>query len=218
MHKTGLSTLAYEQIKSMILENKLKPGQFVNEAQLQDLLGLGRTPVREAILKLAGSELVTIHPRKGIEIARISPKSIHDIFQIRTLMEPLILRLSYQKLKEEDLLRFKALFVQYENVEELSVQQSVELADLDNRFHLAIVSALDNRYATQLMNTFVDKLTVIRSTVSTYSESRFSASNLEHLEIIDAILAEDIDYACQRLRCHIDTSYHEAVKALMDTY
>ena len=70
-HKTGLSTIAYQQIKSLILENKLQPGQFVNESQLQEILGLGRTPVREAILQLAENELITVHPRKGIEISRI---------------------------------------------------------------------------------------------------------------------------------------------------
>lgn len=45
----SLSQLAYDQIKSMILQKELLPGQFVNEAQLQTMLSLGRTPVREAI-------------------------------------------------------------------------------------------------------------------------------------------------------------------------
>ncbi len=66
--RDSLSQVAYDQIKTMILQKDLTPGQFINEAQLQALLGLGRTPVREAVLALAQDKLVHIHPRKGIEI------------------------------------------------------------------------------------------------------------------------------------------------------
>ena len=88
----SLSQLAYDQIKSMILQKELLPGQFVNEAQLQTMLSLGRTPVREAILALVQDNLVRVHPRRGIEITRPTPKDIHDIFEIRQLLEPLVLR------------------------------------------------------------------------------------------------------------------------------
>lgn len=216
MPKTGLSSFAYEEIKSMILENKLKPGQFISEAQLQDMLGLGRTPVREALLRLSAGELITIHPRKGIEISKISPKSIRDIFEIRSLFEPIILQASYQKLNREQLLQFRQRFQQYQDMENLNLHQSLELAALDNEFHLAIVSPLGNRYVNQLMNTFVDKLTMIRSTVSAHMEKRFSTSNLEHIAIIDALLSGDIDTACTKLKQHIDMSYQEAIKTLMD--
>lgn len=87
--RDSLSQVAYDQIKTMILQKDLTPGQFINEAQLQALLGLGRTPVREAVLALAQDKLVHIHPRKGIEISRPTLKDIHDIFEIRSLLEPL---------------------------------------------------------------------------------------------------------------------------------
>ena len=64
--RDSLSQVAYDQIKTMILQKDLTPGQFINEAQLQALLGLGRTPVREAVLALAQDKLVHIHPRKWL--------------------------------------------------------------------------------------------------------------------------------------------------------
>ena len=90
--RESLSQVAYDQIKAMILQKELIPGQFINESQLQEMLCLGRTPVREAILALAQDNLVTVHPRRGIEITRPTPKDIHDIFEIRSLLEPTILR------------------------------------------------------------------------------------------------------------------------------
>ena len=60
-----LSRVAYDRIKVMILQKELMPGQFINELQLQEILELGRTPVREAVLALAQDRLVTIHPPQG---------------------------------------------------------------------------------------------------------------------------------------------------------
>lgn len=54
--RDSLSQVAYDQIKTMILQKDLTPGQFINEAQLQALLGLGRTPVREAVLALGSGQ------------------------------------------------------------------------------------------------------------------------------------------------------------------
>lgn len=214
-HKQGLSDIAYAQIKSMILEYKLKPGQFVNESQLQETLNLGRTPVREAVLRLVGNDLVKIHPRKGIEIAPISPKSIHDIFQVRLLMEPAILHANYMHLDPAGLCDYCAKFEAYGSCDALSMEQSLQLSQLDHQFHLYLTASMDNKYATHMMNIFVDKLTLIRSAVSVNAKNRFFISNQEHLKIIDAILNGQIDQACEELRNHIEISYEEAVKTLM---
>lgn len=214
-HKQGLSDIAYSQIKTMILEYRLKPGQFVNESQLQEMLSLGRTPVREAILRLAGDDLVKIHPRKGIEIASISPKAVYDIFQVRLIMEPAILRRNYTNLDYSELLFYRSQFESYGDCDTLSMQQSLQLSQLDHQFHLYLIASMDNKYATQMMNIFVDKLSMIRSAVSANAKNRFSVSNREHLKIIDAILEGDIDQACSELETHINISYEEAVKTLM---
>lgn len=215
MHQNGLSDLAYRQIKTMILRNQLKPGQLVRESELQEMVGIGRTPVREALLRLADNELVSIHPRKGIEIAKISPKSIHDIFSARVLIEPSILKDYHQNIPQSDLIQLRDRFAKLNALDALSHESALALAELDDQFHLMIVSAMHNQYATRMMNLFVDKLTIIRAAVSVYDKCRWVASNQEHLQIIDAILQQDIPAACRHLRQHLDTSYDEAVKTLM---
>ena len=79
--RDSLSQVAYDQIKTMILQKDLTPGQFINEAQLQALLGLGRTPVREAVLALAQDKLVHIHPRKGMKSA--APRSRTSMISLK---------------------------------------------------------------------------------------------------------------------------------------
>lgn len=215
MQQNGLSDLAYHKIKTLILHNQLKPGQLVKESQLQDMVGIGRTPVREALLRLADNELVSIHPRKGIEIAKISPKSIHDIFTARILIEPSILQDYHQNIPQNDLIQLQNRFTELNVLDALSHESALALAELDDQFHLMIVSAMGNQYATRMMNLFVDKLTIIRAAVSVHDEHRWISSNQEHLHIIDAVLNGDIPSACTLLRQHLDTSYDEAVKTLM---
>ncbi len=79
--RDSLSQVAYDQIKTMILQKDLTPGQFINEAQLQALLGLGRTPVREAVLALAQDKLVHIHPEKGLKSA--APRSRTSMISLK---------------------------------------------------------------------------------------------------------------------------------------
>ena len=147
--RESLSQVAYDQIKAMILQKELIPGQFINESQLQEMLCLGLTPVREAILALAQDNLVTVHPRRGIEITLPTPKDIHDIFEIRSLLEPTILRQCFTMVDPQWAMDMRALLLQHEDDSAgNSAETAAPLIELDNRFHLELVDTLRNQYAT----------------------------------------------------------------------
>lgn len=217
MRREGLSQQAYRTIKNMILQNELCQGEFISETGLQEKLGIGRTPVREAILQLARDRLITIHPRKGIEVTRISPKDIRDIFEMRSILEPAALRKGIPKLNREWLLEMRARFAEHVgDAAPISREDAVKLADLDERFHTGLIETLKNQYANDLMENFIDYLVIIRSTVTESDAPRFRDSNGEHIAIIDAILAGDADLACLRLSEHIRISFDEAIRAILD--
>ena len=160
-----LSRVAYDRIKTMILQKELMPGQFINESQLQETLELGRTPVREAVLALAQDRLVTIHPRKGIEVTRPTPKDIHDIFEIRGIMEPAILRQCCGMVDPQWALDMRALLQGHaDDTASNAGETAAPLIDLDNRFHLELVDVFHNQYASNLMRSLVDFLNLIRVT------------------------------------------------------
>lgn len=212
--ETSLSKQAYDQIKNMILQKELSPGQFVNESQLQESLGLGRTPVREAVLALAQDNLVQIHPRKGIEITRPTPKSIHDIFEIRSLLEPMILRQCFYQVDLQWATDMRALLLEHQDDEAGRAGQTASpLIDLDNKFHLELVDTLHNQYASQLMRSLVDYLNLIR--ITAWRPLRYQVSNQEHIAILDAILQQQQETACQLLTEHIQLSYQEAINTMM---
>ena len=204
--ETSLSKQAYDQIKNMILQKELSPGQFVNESQLQESLGLGRTPVREAVLALAQDNLVQIHPRKGIEITRPTPKSIHDIFEIRSLLEPMILRQCFYQVDLQWATDMRALLLEHQDDEAGRAGQTASpLIELDNKFHLEL--------ASQLMRSLVDYLNLIR--ITAWRPLRYQVSNQEHIAILDAILQQQQETACQLLTEHIQLSYQEAINTMM---
>lgn len=215
--KEGLSQQAYKTIKSMILRNELSQGEFISEAGLQERLGIGRTPVREAILQLSQDRLITIYPRKGIEVTRISPKSVRDIFEIRSILEPTALRKGVAKLGEEWLREMRDRFAEHSNdATPISRDDAIALADLDDRFHTGLIETMGNQYASDLMRSFMDYLVIIRSTVTETDTRRFHDSNEEHIQIIDAMLAGDVERACECLSEHIRVSFDEAIRTILD--
>ena len=213
----GLTQQAYKQLKSMILNHRLKPGMVINEAQLQEALGIGRTPVREAVLQLSKEHFMIIHPRRGIEISRISPKRIRDIFEIRSLLEPQILRLGLGRIDKAWLHHMQDEFKQYSGTNfDLSSQDTILLSTLDNEFHMGIIKSIDNNYSNELMESFQDYLTLFRASTSIDS-IRFGPSNLEHIAIIEAMINDDVEEACKCLTDHLGRSYEESINIVMNT-
>ena len=78
MKKDSMMLKAYTAIKQMIISNELAPGTVVNESDLQEILGIGRTPIHEALLRLSVEQFVTIIPRRGI--MRRCSTLLHVIF------------------------------------------------------------------------------------------------------------------------------------------
>ena len=87
--QNSLSHLAYLALEYAIVTLELKPGALVTEKQLIEMAGHGRTPVREAIQKLAWQGLIHVRPRVGLQIAEIRPEDHHYVMQVRRELEPI---------------------------------------------------------------------------------------------------------------------------------
>ncbi len=83
----SLSVKAYSALKSMILSNQLKIGIYYLERELVDLLGVSRTPLREALVRLEHEGLISIQPRHGIQVLPISADDMAEIYQVITSLE-----------------------------------------------------------------------------------------------------------------------------------
>lgn len=86
--------LAYEAIEERLVNCQLQPGRFLSLQELQDLVGFGRTPVHQAVSRLAGDTLIHVHPRRGLQIAPIDLTRERTLLQLRRDMERFVIRLA----------------------------------------------------------------------------------------------------------------------------
>ena len=86
--KLPLKEQAYHHLKDQIMKCQMMPGSLLSEHDIAQEMGISRTPVREAILRLSEEGFITIYPRKGMIVSPVSFKDIQDVFQIRMMIEP----------------------------------------------------------------------------------------------------------------------------------
>jgi DNA-binding GntR family transcriptional regulator len=146
----SLSVRAYNDLEELIVTLKLSPGQPVSEAALSHQLGVGRTPVREALQRLARERLVKILPRRGVIVAEIDIKSQLRLIELRREVERLMARSAAKRATGEERIRFAALADTFE----ASAKTGDEVGFLrcDRDFNELCVAAARNEYIAGTMS------------------------------------------------------------------
>src|SRR5262245_8227343 len=104
-----LTEQAYRLLEEQIVTLRLKPGEFLSEYALAEGLAIGRTPIREALQRLAREGLVTILPRKGILVSETDPRKQLLVLEVRRELERLLARLGAQRASGEQRARFRQI-------------------------------------------------------------------------------------------------------------
>ncbi len=196
MKKQSYKDIAYEIIKEKIVSCELLPGDIVDKNVLMKEIGVGLTPVREAINKLEQDDLVVIMPRRGVVVSNVSINDISCIYSVRELVEPYMAREAVPNMQEEDLRWYMKQFQSY--IEKDMVEQT----NLDSKFHLYIAGNTRNKYLVKMMDNIYLQNQRIRILTSKVPQ-RLRDSSQEHIEIIDMFLKKDADGVEQAMRKHI---------------
>lgn len=179
-----LRDVVFENLRSAILEGKLKSGQRLMEVQLAEQLGVSRTPVREAIRKLELEGLVVMLPRKGAYVANISVKDLMDVLEIRACLEGLGASLAAERRDEEDIKKLESIEKEFE--EAVKTQNIEMLLKKDVEFHECIFEAANNKKLEKMINSIWEQVQRFRTTyVSDYNASLSLLD--EHQAILKAI-------------------------------
>ncbi|WP_170917508.1 GntR family transcriptional regulator [Maledivibacter halophilus] len=210
--RLSLKEKAYEFIKNKIITCELMPGSDIEEDELALELGISRTPVREAILRLEQEKLVNIYPRKGSFVAPITLNDIQEIFQIREIVEVQVAKIVCKSISKEKLLYFKEQFDKMD--EEGNLISYRDFFELDLKFHKFIVTSNDNQYLIEFINKIYDKDYRIRVLTTSMFEEERKRNKKEHLDIINAFLEKNEEKVEKYLREHIKNSKKGALKIL----
>lgn len=151
--KTGhapLSQIAYKKIKTQIVRLELKPGDPIDESSMAAALEIGRTPVRESLLRLAAEGLVRLRPGRGFTVRNITLKDLKDLFEALTILERSAVALAARRIEAEDLKQLDLLNRQVQAA--WKRDGYLQMTVLNSRFHRIIYGASGNAIITSYLN------------------------------------------------------------------
>ncbi len=199
---------AYTLIHEKIITTEMKPGAVIEEAALMSGLGLGRTPIREALKLLEAERLVVVSPRRGMFVADVTLTDLRQIEEIRLELDSLCVRLAVARMTPAQLAEMRRLVAELDQAENRYTQ--AELLNLDRRFHALLREAAHNRLleaeCKMLFNLSLRiwYLFVNRLAPADLAEDAFA-------EILAAVEAGDPMRADRAIRAHI-LQFGESVK------
>src|SRR4051794_6772504 len=209
---TSLADRAYVAIRDRLIMLDICPGDPIDDDELAKDLGVGRTPVREALKRLEGDRLVMSYPRRGTFATGMDISDLAHISEIRAQLEPLAARRAAERAVRIRPAELEELAARIEKLDIARIDQA-ELMRWDLAVHRAIYAASGNphledvliRYdnlATRIFCLFLDRLTTVDEHVG------------EHVELLRAIAAGDADRADDLAREHI-LGFEQAIRAVI---
>ena len=190
-----LTEMAHERIREAIVDGELKLGAQVSELQLSQSMGISKTPVREALLRLKMEGLVEISPQRGTFVFKLTPEQVGQLCRFRAMIETAALREAFAADRKALLARMK------EHVAAMAVAQKAkdldQLSRLDMAFHYEFLALCPNPYLRSAYELIRYQLVALRyrSPISNMLDS--------HQLLVDAIAKGNIDKACEQLYQHV---------------
>ncbi len=206
--KHNLARAAYEQIKEAIIYAKFKPGDSLSENMLARVLGMSRTPVREALKELAREDLVEILPGRGVFVKDISLKELKDIYEMRAVLECLAVKTAIANISDDEIAGMKKSWVSI--LERQGKVAWEQISNLDNMFHRMIIDKSDNVSLREIMG-LVNQKILRYQFLSAQARGAVEDTVRQHLDIIELIEARDAEKLVPLLALHIEESARNVI-------
>jgi DNA-binding GntR family transcriptional regulator len=192
---------ARKRLRSMILSGALGVGEPLRQDELARMLGISRTPLREAMAMLAAEGLVQMNPRRSATVFRPSKKELEELYELRILLEGTAVRKAAVNFPRSSIKQLKALIKQMD-----AVADSTTFNTLNIQFH-------DVCYEPCEQTRLLELIALIRSQSAPYSEMVLGRGNEErnsarsdHRDLLQALDDRNPDLASQILVRHLQTT------------
>jgi DNA-binding GntR family transcriptional regulator len=207
--------VAYAEIRRRILDNRYAPGQQVLEQELALDLGMSRTPVREALVKLQNERFVQLIPRHGMRVVPLSMQDLREVYEVLTTLE----LTAIERLAKADL--DDGAFADVDNaLDEMDLAIKKKDADAwakaDERFHRTVVTLSGNSRLAAMVEMLWEQSHRARMTTVQLRAS-LEQSNREHRAVVEAIRRRDWQQARTRHAKHRARATAEILKLLQQT-
>jgi DNA-binding GntR family transcriptional regulator len=204
----SLADKAYHAIRGLIVSLELAPGAVIDERSLIERLGIGRTPVREALRRLAHERLVEVYPRRGMFVTGVDVRELARLSEVRVVLEPEAARLAAERATDADRAELAALIADLDSGGD-------DLMGLDERIHRAVYRAAHN----DLLEATLEQYYVLALRIWTIALDR--AHELEeaveaHRALLEAINDGDGERAAETMRAHVQ-NFEQAMHRVLLT-
>ena len=197
-----LSELVADQIRELIVTGRLALGEQLSEGALAEQLGVSRTPVREAFLKLETEAMVEVRPQRGTFVFYYDAAQLRDISELRGVLEMSALRIALARNRARLIERLDKVA----NESEAAGTDAVGYQVFDAAFHETLIEATDNRELIEAYERISGRVRAIRYRF-THSPAQVARSQRDHRMIVDALKQGRDDEAVKKLGQHVYSGY-----------
>ncbi len=191
-----LSTKVYRILKSSIIKGNLKPGEKLSESKIAEQLGVSRTPVREAIQKIAAEGFVKMEPNLGIIVIDFSLKELKEVLDTRRVLEGFAASVAAEKINQEEIIRKMSNCICKNDV--------VAYSNLNAEFHGLILNACGNKRMMKICSSLSDSEHRFKIRSLRNNPGRLKYSLKEHQEIVETLKRRDAEQADRLSKIHIE--------------
>jgi DNA-binding GntR family transcriptional regulator len=198
-----LTAQVYELLWQKIVAGQLKPGEKLSDLRLSEELNVSRTPVREALYRLMQDGIVVARTNHGFFVATFSAKDATELYDVRTALEVLAIRLAFPNLNSlllED--AAQELDTICGRLEAGDLQAKADYLPVDQAFHRLIYSAANNRRLENMLNSLLAQIGVFQ-VYGLHSEKLLTVSIEHHRAILAALIRRDLPTAEFAMEQHI---------------
>jgi len=199
-----------DQLRGLILNRILRPGEPLRQEALSARLGISRTPLRQALQHLEEEGLVRHDDFRGARVAEIDAALIDDLFDMRLALEPVAMGSAFKFLTKIDLAKAEMALD-----EASETTDPARLSNLNWEFHSALYAPSGR---TLLLDTIkrLSRTSALAEVIAFSITNRIQHSQDEHLAILAACRADDLEAACKLLTDHLSAAHQDACAALME--
>lgn len=203
MHTTSATTRVYQHLKRAILEQLYPGGALLTEAEIADAVGVSRTPVREALLRLESEGLVALYPKRGALVLPVSAQEINEVVEARLLVEGHAAAKVWPRRDE--------LIPTLESLRDTmhaarAVGDVPAMMEADRGFHAAVVDAAGNRILADLYHRLRDRQMRMGVAAMRFSPDRMDRALADHDELVAALRADTPQQWTDLVLAHINTA------------
>ena len=205
MQASSLADRAYLSIRDLIVSLELAPGALIDERRLVETLGIGRTPVREALRRLAQEQLVEVFPRRGMFVTGVDVRDLARISEVRIALEPEAARLAAERATDEERNGLADLSDQ--------IKSGVDLMGLDERIHRAVYAAAHNHLLEKTLGEYY--VLALRIWMIALDRAQDLQDAVEaHRDLVHEIVVGNRDGAADVMRAHVE-NFEQAMRKVL---